>query len=147
MNDNVVNWRSRRAITVPMQTSVGIVGECREGEALDVIPGGEESVLRVTGHLSAVPVLQQGDSVLYATTGEGGCVIIGRLRGVGEAPAAQITEQNGAVELKPRRSLRLQVGKSWLELTADGAIRIDGNEISAFAQGRFSLQGATLELN
>lgn len=147
MKDNVVSWRARNAITIPMQTTVGTVSECRNGEAVSVMVADSSEALPVTGHLASVPVLRQGDSVLLATTPAGGCIVVGRLRAAGEAPAAQIAEQDGAVELKPRRSLRLQVGKSWIELSADGAIRIDGKEISAFAQGRFSLQGATIELN
>ncbi len=147
MNDNVVSWRARRAITVPMQTAVGIVGDCRNGEAVSVMLADGVEALTVTGHLASVPELRQGDSVLFSATSAGSCIVVGRLRAPGEAPAAQITEQDGAVELKPRRSLRLQVGDSWLELSADGAVRIDGKEISAFAQGRFSLHGASIELN
>lgn len=146
MSDNVVNWRARRAITVPMQTAVGTVGECHNGEAIKVSPAVGEPLM-VTGHLASVPVLREGDSVLFVTTPAGGCIVVGRLRAFGEAPAAQVAEQDGVVELNSRRSLRLQVGDSWLELAADGAIRIDGREISAFAQGRFSLHGATIELN
>lgn len=141
------NTRPETAITPAAVTSfIGHVLTVTNGSAVDVLEPATGSRHGVVGHLDGVVALRAGDAVLASTTSTG-VVIVGRLRGSDETPAAVLREAGGRLEISAERSVAIHAGRSRIEIGADGVIRVDGEEVHHTAERRLSLMGASLEFN
>ena len=127
----------------PHYTIARVVDTCR-GEATHVDLWGE--VLPVCAHLQHVELLQPQDQVLLVETDQG-WIVCGRLRPPGATPQPRQEQTNGRLTLQADQAVCLQAGDNRLEIQADGAILLDGEQITAIARSRIRLQGATIELN
>lgn len=126
---------------------VATVQEAVADEAVSVWLDDEQISLPVIAHLSEVPPLQEGDSVLVARSEEG-VLVQGRLRREGEKPTRALVEEDedGKLRFEAAGGICLQVGESRIEILADGRIRIDGEEVCTTAAGRVKLRGGSIEL-
>ncbi len=129
------------------RTCIATVAEVEAGEALKVagLPG-QPGPVAVSGHFSEVPPLREGDRVAVMLTG-GGPIVMSRLRVRGEQPAPLVQCEDGRLLVNAENGICLQCGESRIELTADGRIWVDGQEIYSLAAGRMRLQGSVIELN
>jgi hypothetical protein len=87
-----------------------------------------------------------GDQVLVSFTSLGP-IITHRLRRPQELPSVSFEVRDGVAHLDKVRAIQLKAGKSSLELSADGRIRLDGTEIASWAEHRMELVAATIEIN
>ena len=124
--------------------AIATVLEVEDSQAIFVDMGG--TPCPVSGHLSQVEALKEGDRVMTLRTATG-VIIAGRLRAGDETPAPRLQEQDGRLLVEATKSIRLQAGQHRIEVHADGRIELDGQQITGLATGRLRLQGSTIELN
>lgn len=146
MADSVVEPIHQHPGAVPEIGRVGCVQQASDGAATAVTDEATGTELAVAGHFRSAGHLQPGDTVGYMNTPDG-ALIVDRLRREGEGPSADIQEENGHVVVSAGQSLTLMAGGSRLEISADGRIRIDGNEVQQNAHGRLALRAPSVELN
>lgn len=127
-------------------TALGVV-LCTDSHAARlVLLEGQQEPTPVVGHLASACAVVPGDHVLVHVS-DGQAVIMDRLRRPGESPAACLRDDNGAIALPAGRSITLQVGRSRLELCADGEVWLDGCRIRQAASHDFSIRGASVKIN
>lgn len=143
MNNNVTRLYPDQN-QIQGQTGVATVLATENGAAIKVENAGEQ--LKVVGHFSEVPLLQSGDRVAVMQA-EDGVIIMARLRNPGEMPSPLVLDQNGRLEIEANGGICLKSGESRIEITGDGRIWVDGEEIYTISTGRMRLQGSTIELN
>ncbi len=143
MNNNVTHLYPNQN-QIQGQTGVATVLATENGAAIKVENAGEQ--LKVVGHFSEVSLLQSGDRVAVMPA-EDGVIIMARLRNPGEMPSPLVLDQNGRLEIEASGGICLKSGESRIEITGDGRIWVDGEEIYTISAGRMRLQGSTIELN
>jgi hypothetical protein len=130
--------------TTPDTTGIATVTTVKAGHAVEIELEG--AFCPVAGHLSQVEALKVGDRVIILQVPMG-LVIAGRLRSPTEIPAPRIEAQDGRLIIEAAQSVRLQAGRSRIEVHADGRIHIDGRQITEQAEERIRLLSTTIELN
>jgi len=123
--------------------AIATVLEVEDDQATVVDLGG--TPCPVTGHLSQVEALKEGDRILTIRTATG-IVVAGRLRAWDEASAPRLESQDGRLLVEASQSVRLQAGENWIEVHADGRIVLDGQQITGLAADKVRLLGQTIEL-
>ena len=127
----------------PVLARVSAAASGMASEVVDIVDG---STHPVAGHLESVASLHRGDTVCVLDT-PSGAVVVGRLRGCGEPPAAVLRDAGGCVEVSAEQSIAIRTGRSRIELSADGVVRVDGTEVHQIAERRLALTAATVEVN
>ncbi|MCU7843216.1 MAG: hypothetical protein KZQ93_05185 [Candidatus Thiodiazotropha sp. (ex Monitilora ramsayi)] len=133
--------------TLPIEqaTSIALVVETQQGEALKLTDQQNRDI-PLRGHLSDVPWLEVGDEVVIVDSDEG-AIVSGRIRRVGELPAATLSVDDKTMALVGDRPLYIQVGESRLELMPDGRVRIEGKQVTQVAAGSMTLLSPVIEIN
>ncbi|VAW76164.1 hypothetical protein MNBD_GAMMA12-1835 [hydrothermal vent metagenome] len=101
---------------------------------------------KVIAHLNNVPPLEVGDQILVVATVQG-MVVTGRIRQQSESAVDGLTYKDGKLNLRAGKSIKIQSGPAFIELSASGKIKVDGKSIYSISEGRHRIQGGTIELN
>ena len=125
---------------------IATVKSVQQYEAVSVAIPGEPGELPIVAHLSDVPPLRAGDTIVVLGTDQG-LVVSGRLRKESESPFDGVSCKDGKLQLQAGKSICIKSGHAMIELTASGKIKIDGKSIYSLSEGRHRLQGSTIELN
>lgn len=128
------------------ELTTAVVTTAQDGDALAVCCDETGAICEVYAHLARASHLRPGNAVLMYRVKDK-AIMIDRFRQEGERPAPGISEVDGKLCIEASKSIVLKAGKSRVELTADGRIRVDGQEIYQLADGLLRLRGATLEIN
>ncbi|MCH8542081.1 MAG: hypothetical protein LAT61_00800 [Alcanivorax sp.] len=102
----------------------------------------------IAAYAEHLPPLSAGDQVLAIST-QVGWVVTARLvadQAHGNGPAWRLLE-DGRLAVQCDGGLVLQAGEASIEILADGAVRIDGNEVHTLARGTQRIQGAIIQIN
>jgi hypothetical protein len=127
--------------------SLAVVTAAIDGEATHVCLHGMETPMEVVGLASHLPPLEAGDTVMVVLVATG-AVVSFRLRRPGERPREGFSvKADGSLGVTSAQTISIRTPNAFIELRADGRLRVDGREIYAIADGLHRLQGATIELN
>lgn len=88
--------------------------------------------------------LQCGDKVLVQPTLQG-WVITALLEQTATRPIN--VDNDGRLVLSCEQGIRLQVGDARIDISADGCITVDGQEVHTLASGLQRILGATVQIN
>ncbi len=126
--------------------SLAIVVSVKNYEAVIISLLDSADEHQVVAHLNNVPPLEVGDQVLLVMTTQG-LVVTGCIRQPSESALEGLTYKNGKLNLRAGKSVKIQSGPAFIELSASGKIKVDGKSIYSISEGRHKIQGGTIELN
>jgi len=125
------------------------VSEVINGEAvlLTSTDGSEIKGNENFSHAASVPMLSVNDKVIMQKIS--GCyVIMDKLRNPGERPTVGFElNKDGSLNLNSKESITLKTDNAKIEISGNGKILIDGNELYSLSNGINRLQGTSIELN
>lgn len=108
----------------------------------------ERAMEDIAAYAEHLPALVAGDQVLAVST-QAGWVVTARLvasQAQSKGPAWRLLD-DGRLAVQCDAGLLLQAGDARIEILADGAVRIDGNEVHTLARGTQRIQGAVIQIN
>ncbi len=128
-------------------SQLAIVSEANLGEASKVILKIQNIEIDVSAHGVAVPSLQVSDSVVVFLENNQ-AIIIQKLRSKGQRPQQGFVEnKDGSLSLSAAQSVVIKTKKANFEISADGKIKIEGEEIFSVSKGLQHILGTQLNLN
>ncbi len=145
--DNKIFRIERRTSTSESRVIIAEVLEVEHAEATNLFLPTLNKEVNVYAHSSSVPALVEGDMVLVECL-DSLYIVTHRLRSKGEAPQQGFNlNEDGSLQVKNANGILIQSNASKIEIQKDGRIMVDGKEIYSIADGKYRLQGATIELN